>query len=101
MKKLFKYSLIFYVLFFYSTLSWSDSDHDKAKMLLDSGNILPLQLILDKAHKLYSGRIIEVELENEDNQLVYEIELLTQDGQVLELLFNASTGQHLSTEKED
>lgn len=89
----------------YASLSWSDSyhgrDHDRAKNLLDRGNILPLQSILDKAYKLYPGKILEVELETEDHMLVYELELLLDNGHVVELLFDATTGQHISTEKED
>jgi uncharacterized membrane protein YkoI len=93
--------LFFILLLYYPVYAWSNSDHNEAKFLVDSGEILPLQLILDKAHKIYPGKILEVELETEKQKIVYEIELLLDNGHVLELLFDATTGQHLSTKKED
>jgi len=82
-------------------ISYADDDHIRAKKLLDAGDILPLESILQKARDKHAGKILEVELENEDNKLVYEIELLTSDGKVLELLFDAKTGNLISTEEED
>jgi len=79
----------------------ADNDHEKAKLLLEKGNILPLEAILANARKIQSGRILEVELEHKKSKLVYEIELLTPNGEVLELLFDAQSGKHLSTHKED
>lgn len=82
--------------------SYADSnDHIRAKELLDGGNILSLEIILQKARDQYPGKILEIELEKKNNQLVYEIELLTTNGKVLELLFNAKTGHLISTEEED
>jgi uncharacterized membrane protein YkoI len=84
-----------------SLFSYADDDYNYAKKLLDAGSILPLETILQKARKTHSGKILEIELEKEDNQLVYEIELLTSDGKVVELLFDAKTGSLISKEEED
>ena len=81
--------------------TFADDDHEEAKRLLESGDILSLERILQKARAIQPGKILEVELETEKNQKVYEIELLTSDGRLLELLFDARTGKHLSTEVED
>lgn len=89
------------LLFALSVPAFAIDDHDEAKHLLDTGNILPLKTILQKARKIQTGRIIEVELETKHDKKIYEIELLTSDGKVLELKFNAQTGEHLSTENED
>lgn len=78
-----------------------DSDHDKAKRLKDAGEIIALEIILQNARKIQQGRILEAELETEDGKLIYEIELLTREGAVVELLFDAKTGVHLATELED
>ena len=78
-----------------------DHDHDEAKRLLDSGDILALEIVLQKVREIQPGKILEVELETKHSKKVYEIELLTPDSRVLELLFDARTGEHLSTEKED
>lgn len=84
-----------------SILVYADDDHDEAKRLFDSGDILALEIVLQKVREIQAGKILEVELETEHGKKVYEIELLTPDGRVLELLFDARTGEHLSTEKED
>ncbi|NQV48471.1 MAG: PepSY domain-containing protein [Rhodospirillaceae bacterium] len=76
-----------------------DSDHERARMALESGNIVPLALILERVESLYEGKIIEVELEGEDDDgdpdaiggYIYEIKLLTPQGNVLKLEMDAST----------
>ena len=84
-----------------SILAYADDDHEKAKRLLESGDILALETVLQNARSIQPGKILEVELETEKGQKVYEIELLTSDGTILELLFDARTGEHISTKNED
>lgn len=76
------------------------SDHIEAKRLLDSGEILPLEKILKKVRLIHQGKVLEVELEKEHAKAIYEIELLTNDGTVLELKIDATTGKLLSTKEE-
>ena len=99
MRCFFQLSLFITLLFCFSILAQADYgyDHDRAKLLLETGEILPLQVILEKSRKIQEGRILEVELENKGALLLYEIELLLSNGQVVELLFDAKTGKHLST----
>ena len=80
--------------------AWSGDDHDEAQQLMKQGDILPLEVILKKL-PYTGGRILEVELEHEHDQLVYEVEILNQDGHVLEYLIDAKTGKLLSVEEED
>ncbi len=80
---------------------FADDDHDKAKRLVESGEILALEIVLKKAREIQAGKVLEVELESENNNMIYEIELLSPDGIVFELKFDAKTGKHLSTEKEN
>ena len=47
------------------------------------------------------ARLLEVELEIEDGELVYELEVLTTGGQVRELEFDAATGVLVKDEEED
>ena len=93
--------LLLVLCLFYSLLLWADDDHNKAKYLLDSGKIISLQSLLSDVQKKFPGRILEVELENKGQMLLYEVELLTPDGQILELIFDASSGRHLFTEVDD
>lgn len=80
---------------------YADEDNDEARRLLESGDILALEVVLQKAREIQKGKVLEVELERKQGKRIYEIELLTPDGTVFELKFNAKTGKHLSTEKEN
>lgn len=71
-----------------------DLDHDEALALRKAGVILPLEQVIDSALGRYPrARLLEVELEEEDGQLVYEVELLTDGGVVRELEFDARDGR--------
>ncbi len=89
------------LLIFLSTPLFADDDHDDAKRLMESGQILALEVVLKKAREIQAGKVLEVELESENNNMIYEIELLSTGGIVFELKFDARTGKHLSTEKEN
>ena len=80
--------------------AWSDDDHDEARQLMKQGDVLPLEAILKKLPDT-GGRILEVELEHEHGQLVYEVEIINPGGQVKEYLLDARTGKLLREEEED
>jgi len=79
----------------------ADDDHIEARRLLDSGEILPLEEILDNVRQTFPGRILDVELEREDGQIAYEVEILGTDGIVTEVYINARTGKVLSVKEDD
>jgi uncharacterized membrane protein YkoI len=83
-----------------TTLAHADDDHERAKRLREAGDILPLETILQKAREVQPGTILEVELETEHGQLAYEIELLTDQGKVMKLTFDANTGKVIKTKSE-
>ena len=85
----------------FSISLYADDDHEEAKRLVESGDILALEDVLKSARKIQPGKVLEVELETKKGKKIYEIELLNSDGIVFELKFDAKTGKHLSTEKED
>ncbi len=72
----------------------ASDDHDKARLLRDGGQIMSLAEILQHP-ELQGKRVIEAELEREDGLLVYELELLGDDGRVRERYFDAATGKPL------
>lgn len=78
-----------------------EDDHDKARHLKEAGRILPLQEVIKKAQTEHPGRVIEVELDEDDDRHVYEIELLDEHGEVWELKFDAATGELIKRERED
>ncbi len=79
-----------------------DLDQDEALRLREKGIIQPLEMLLQNALGRHPGaRLLEAELEEEDDVLVYEIELLTSDGVVREIELDASSGKILKDEEDD
>tara|TARA_R110001592_G_C13178807_1_gene750612 strand:+ start:1913 stop:2236 length:324 start_codon:yes stop_codon:yes gene_type:complete len=78
-----------------ASLSFSSSagDHEKVRDLVQSGNILPLETILERLKEKSSGRVIEVELEHKQGRLIYEIEQIDEHGVVREYDFDAANGE--------
>lgn len=68
--------------------------HEQVK----AGELLPLSQILERVRRDYKGDVIEVELEDENGARLYEIELLGPDGQVVEFLLDAATGEMMGME---
>ena len=83
------------------SISADDYDHDKARKLVQSGDILPLETILDNLKKRSSGHILEVEMELKKGKFIYEIELVNDQGVVKEFVFDASDGKLLKEKVED
>lgn len=75
-------------------------DHDEAYELLRSGEILPLEKILEISRKQIQGRVLEVELEQEDKLLIYELEVLDNQGIVWEIKVDAKTGSIIKLEQD-
>ena len=84
-----------------STPLFADEDHEMARRLRESGKLLPLEQILESARAVQSGDVLEVELEKTREGYCYELKLLTPEGRVEELLFDATTGEFLGLEGEE
>jgi uncharacterized membrane protein YkoI len=74
--------------------AWAD-DHDDVRRAVQAGEILPLSVILDTVNAEYSGELIEAELERRHGRPVYEIKLLTKDGTLLKLYYDARDATRL------
>ena len=79
----------------------ADDDYIEARRLLESGEILPLEVILEKVRQVLPGKVLEVELENEDRKVVYEMEILGDDGVIREVYVDAKSGEILSAKEDD
>ncbi len=75
-------------------------DFEIAEDAVRRGEILPLATILERVAAVQPGRVIEVELEIEDGVLVYEVELISPDGRLLEVELDARTGDILSLDED-
>ncbi|WP_205341542.1 PepSY domain-containing protein [Denitrificimonas caeni] len=79
-----------------------DLSHDEALRLHKKGQILSSQTFIERALERHpKARLLELELEKKRGRYIYEVELLTVQGQVRELKFDASTGELLKDEEDD
>ncbi|WP_313741054.1 PepSY domain-containing protein [Pseudomonas sp.] len=79
-----------------------DLDQDEALELRHRGIIVPLERLLEAALGRYPGaRLLEAELEQEHGRYEYEVEILTPQGVVREIKFDAATGELLKDEEDD
>lgn len=75
-------------------------DHIEARQLLDAGKILPLETILEYIRQRVPGKVLEVELEKKNHEIVYEVEILG-NGVIREVYINATTGKLLQINEDD
>lgn len=69
-----------------------DADHDRARNALQAGEVMPLKSLLAQVERSHPGQVLEVELEQEHGQWVYEFKLLQANGRLLRLDLDARTG---------
>src|SRR5512138_3067875 len=79
----------------------ADDDHEVARRAVERGELLPLAKILAATEREVPGGVLEVELDEEDGRYLYEIEVLLNDGRVIELTYDGKTGKLLESEIED
>ncbi len=80
-------------------------DQDRARADVAAGRILPLATIVERATARFGGTVLDAEYEDDDEgkhgdrgrplRNRYEIKLLTPDGRILELDYDAVTGDLL------
>ncbi len=73
---------------------------DQVRKLRSNEVILPLSQILQSIETNYPGTLLDVELEYEDNLLIYEIEILSHDNHIQHIEVNARTGELLPEDHE-
>ena len=79
--------------------AWA-KDSERARELLAKGEILSLSDILTRVSSQVPGKILEIKLEEEKGEVVYEIEFLAEDGVVMEMYIDAKTAKILSVKVE-
>lgn len=81
-------------------LAVASEDHEVARSLRAGGDIVPLADLLARVEAT-GARVLEAELDREHGQLVYELEILDEDGKVRELYYDASNGEPLTGHRDD
>ena len=62
--------------------------------------IIPLADIIPDILNAFDARLLEAEFEREDGAFVYELELITSSGRMIEVMVDAATGEILEVEQE-
>jgi uncharacterized membrane protein YkoI len=75
-------------------------DVDRVRQLRSNDAILPLNKILGSIEKQYPGSLLDVELEEEHGQILYEIRLLGRDHAVHEIKVDARSGKIVAVERD-
>jgi uncharacterized membrane protein YkoI len=76
-------------------------EQDSVRRMQQHGDILPLEQILRKADEQHAGRVLESELERNDGDYVYDVEVVDDQGRVWEMRFDARSGEVLNQEQEN
>lgn len=89
------------VLFFLLTASLAGNDHDVARRLRKTGDIVPVEQILKTLGGTRDVRVLEITLRERDGHLVYSVEYIDPNGVVLEKQYDAKSGVLLQTRQDD
>ena len=77
-------------------------DHDRARVAVQSGEVLPLSTVLQRLQRTHPGQLLEVDLEDDlHGGWTYEIKLLQADGRLLKLDVDARTAQLMKVKRKD
>ncbi|MFC6671923.1 PepSY domain-containing protein [Marinobacterium aestuariivivens] len=68
-------------------------DQDEAQALVEQGQMLSLEQLLALHADLLRGQLLDLELEREQDRLIYEVEVLGEDGRVREFELDAASGE--------
>ncbi|WP_449043408.1 PepSY domain-containing protein [Paracoccus versutus] len=79
----------------------AEPDFEQAREAVERGRILPLAEVLARLHESQPGRVIEVDLDEEDGMMIYEVELATPDGRLIEVEIDAASGRILALDEDD
>lgn len=81
----------------------ASEEAEQARALVKGGTVLPLEQLITSARQHKPGTLIEAELEWEPEHgvAVYELLMLSEDGELWELEFDARSGELLEVERED
>ena len=92
---------LFIVLVCSTASARADDEQDRARAALDAGAIQPFGAIEDIVTKRVSGEIIDVELDQDGTQWIYQLKLRDTRGQVLEVEVDATSGEILKMDVDD
>jgi uncharacterized membrane protein YkoI len=94
-------ALVALLLLCLSAPAHADDDADRALRALQRGEVRPLAEILAEVEAELGGEIVGVEFEREEGRHVYEFEVVTPAGRLVEVYVDAATARVLEREEDD
>ena len=76
-------------------------NHEKLDEARRQGALMPIELLLKRLNDKLKGEILEIELDDKDDRLYYEIYYLDSGGRRIEIEVDAATGEILKDKVED
>lgn len=80
------------VVLFLLTASLADNDHDVARRLRKTGDIVPVERILKTLGGAEDVRVLEITLGEQAGRLVYSVEYIDPNGVVMKKQYDAKSG---------
>jgi uncharacterized membrane protein YkoI len=71
----------------------ADSEQDRARAAVESGEVKPLGAILKAVRQRYKGQVLDTQLLDLGGRWVYRVRFLTQDGKALDIGVDGKSGQ--------
>ena len=78
-----------------------DDSLEKLEEARRYGTIMPIEQILKTLKEKFKGEILEIELDDKDGRLYYEIYYLDSEGRRIEINVDAATGEIFKDKAED
>ncbi|WP_446444962.1 PepSY domain-containing protein [Shewanella sp. 1180_01] len=93
-----KIPLIFLALAVGMISSCNAHDDDLSNKVVEwvkEGKVLPFDTIMQRYESRLKGRLLDLEVEQKHGRIIYELEILRDDGIVYEIKIDAKTGEWL------
>lgn len=78
----------------------ASEDHDAARDALRQHKVMALSEIVPGILERFDARLLEAEFEREGGGYVYELEVITSTGRMIDVMVDAETGAILKVEQE-
>lgn len=85
-------------------LIYADNDEDLSNQVLKwvkEGKVIAFDVLMRRYRDRMKGRLLDLEVEREKGQIIYELEIMRPDGIVYEIKIDAQSGEWLGEEVEN
>jgi len=83
-----------------TTPALASDDHDAARDAVRQQQAIPLARLIPGILEKFDARLLEAEFERDDGIYIYELELITGSGRMIEVMVDAATGEILEVDQE-